>query len=454
LTHALFRNWGTIDFPALHALCDEAVKFSSLAPQDCVFTPGSRAIEAYLVARGRLRYTQEPETSMEESEIVKMVHEGTWVCEAALWSHWIHVGKLEAETGSQLMSISASDLLGVLPRHPLVGYMTKCYGQAFHIRIAGACPPHSCWPNDLHIPYTDASDMISKDVGMGLLLREQSKKRLNIAPEALGELQAELETEKCAILDDGSGKLERIVALVAVRLENPDDNTLLVEVGKVKPGCAAKPFGKLPGTKRSRGELPHQALERILEGVLQPYAGAICNLRSEVSAEVSDSPSFGMRTRYLKTTFVANLHEGFEAPHLQKVRCSRQKSRRTSLSSFTTERNVDFMPQMDIIMVPQADKISLLSWVTTSMFECMGTSAGQESLRKALSEQDFTRHSDVDVAVPEIVDADEIHADEDHADTDRVDEDDVNDSTEAPSEFQVLVRDTDGELSTKKIHSI
>merc|ERR1712113_33536 len=102
-------------------------------------------------------------------ERVTAVEEGAWVSEAALWSHWIHVGKLEAEAGCQLMTVSATDLLQILPRRTLIGYMSRYYGRSFHVRLINATPPHASWPSDLLVSFCNPVDLLPQEMGLGIL---------------------------------------------------------------------------------------------------------------------------------------------------------------------------------------------------------------------------------------------------------------------------------------------
>eukprot|EP00971_Amphidinium_carterae_P314111 6243499-Amphidinium_carterae.2 len=42
--------------------------------------------------KGLLAYTQEPDSAPVENAHTIAVKAGRWICEAALWSQWIHVG--------------------------------------------------------------------------------------------------------------------------------------------------------------------------------------------------------------------------------------------------------------------------------------------------------------------------------------------------------------------------
>ena len=81
-----------------------------LRPKDDLFHAGALAHEAYSVAQGTLVYTAQwfqVSTSGDIKETASEVCTGCWICEAASWVQWIHVGRLEAVTEWHLLSVSA-----------------------------------------------------------------------------------------------------------------------------------------------------------------------------------------------------------------------------------------------------------------------------------------------------------------------------------------------------------
>merc|ERR1712056_163837 len=47
--HPLLRIWSAVDPSSLRTLCDEAIRFLSFAPQDCIFDPSLLAEYCFLV---------------------------------------------------------------------------------------------------------------------------------------------------------------------------------------------------------------------------------------------------------------------------------------------------------------------------------------------------------------------------------------------------------------------
>jgi len=88
---------------------------------------------------------------------------------------------------------------------------------------------------------------------------------------------------------------------------------LFVKIGEVKPGSKAiKSSCVLPGTKLREQEPTAQALQRVLTGDLAALAPElrVSSGRSQVQeVEMKQSSTYGIRTRYLRTTVTAWLSE-------------------------------------------------------------------------------------------------------------------------------------------------
>jgi hypothetical protein len=78
-----------------------------------VFYPAVVANDVYFVTQGRLRYSQDTDTSAVAEDVTQQVQERVWICEAALWSNWAHVGTLKSVLGCTLMMVNATNLLHV-----------------------------------------------------------------------------------------------------------------------------------------------------------------------------------------------------------------------------------------------------------------------------------------------------------------------------------------------------
>jgi len=344
--HALFNIWSEVENRCLETLSETAVSHRFMSREDDLFQAGSFCDQAWVLVRGRLKYTQQPGQGHAVKEETTIVHSNTWIAEAALWSYWSHVGSIEAnEKSCHLLTISADAMLQMLPEFPTIQCLTRQYAKNFHSCLTSAGPPHSKWPTDLHIPFTeDTAMLLSQHVGMGLLKRALAHGRLELSSEDEEYVVKELMAGKCTIqyAEDGF-HLERVVYLANVMLgwfdtsaevpegtpkncpETPPPNmksmasgsrstqgfagpSVLYQLGAVDAKGKAKLALHMPGTKRLTGESPQLALQRILDADLRPFANSITVEDSIRKVSVKDSTqSVKMRTKTVKTIYRSSL---------------------------------------------------------------------------------------------------------------------------------------------------
>jgi len=306
LTHALFQTWDQLDWRAVRSLCETAVGFAYPLPKDELFVPGPALDRAYYVVRGKLLYWQFPETSKLFNEESTDVVDGAWLCEAALWSEWFHVGLLEAATRCHVVTVSGSGLAATLDRSSsAIASITATYAQNFHTRLSAAMPPHADWPSDLGVPFCSPTDLLSSDVG--IVLVRQALKAGDLPADTVAMLEQELRDGLCAVqLAADTGKLERVVSLVTLSLGDGQGRTL-VQVGKWEPSAGAKPRLQLPGLKRPTQEMPKAALQRLLGGHLRPLAGFVMVEDCTNYMERKESADYGVSTTYLRMEYKAVL---------------------------------------------------------------------------------------------------------------------------------------------------
>eukprot|EP00403_Amphidinium_massartii_P048313 CAMPEP_0178465996 /NCGR_PEP_ID=MMETSP0689_2-20121128/51660_1 /TAXON_ID=160604 /ORGANISM="Amphidinium massartii, Strain CS-259" /LENGTH=130 /DNA_ID=CAMNT_0020092975 /DNA_START=148 /DNA_END=537 /DNA_ORIENTATION=+ len=128
-----------------------------------------------------------------------------------------------AEKASHLLCLNADSLFKVIQDHTTIRQMTSMYGKNFHARVLSAVPPHSPWPSDLKIPFTeDVASLLSQHVGIGLLRRALNNNMLALSPEDEKYLVSELKTDRCTVqyTPDGS-QLERVVSVTNILLRQP-----------------------------------------------------------------------------------------------------------------------------------------------------------------------------------------------------------------------------------------
>ena len=137
----MLRVFACLDATALKTLCTEAVDFVVMSSGDILFETGVEAAGACYSVQGELRYTQEPAVSHEDTSVSEDVGVGQWLCEAALWCHWSHVGSLEARTACKLVIVRSKDFEDVLVRRRRLSGVAWEYAQMFHTWLVASRPP-------------------------------------------------------------------------------------------------------------------------------------------------------------------------------------------------------------------------------------------------------------------------------------------------------------------------
>jgi len=308
LTHMLFRLWWQMSNAEVTGVCNKAVDVAVIHTGDQLFEASEEGSHAYCVLkRGMLSYCQMPGTAPVRRRTEQLVSAGTWFCEAALWSYWIHVGTMEGvESASELLVIDAEGLMREVMKagESPSSLMIRHYGRGYHLRIMTAVPPIAPWPTDLHVPDTEVSSLVSTQVGIGLLSRAIEHGQLQISEEAAEALFAELAEEKCSLRADKDGSLERIVSVVALRLSNTEDS-VLVQLGTYKPGSGVKAQLELPGVKRKSTELSEAALQRLLEVRVPGIQSSLTVESTKAVVWQADSEAYSLSTVYNRIETIA-----------------------------------------------------------------------------------------------------------------------------------------------------
>merc|ERR1711920_478330 len=246
---------------------------------------------------------------MGDAPQVTPVHPGTLLCEAALWTEWIHVGRAEATTACELLEIHGERLVESVGRDMIIMDIANEYCIHFHRRVMSAGPPHAAWPNDLDVPFSDYCDLVVSMkrevqliIGMdAVALLEQSGRW----SKPFDKLTDEVRDGKSVAAVTGEGNVIRVVSLVALRVERPDGH-ILVQVAKWE-NSQMKAACQLPGLKQDRGELVGEAVERLFDTKL-PFLAEWVTITSTAREKMEKaSKEFGVDTRYLKSICTAKL---------------------------------------------------------------------------------------------------------------------------------------------------
>merc|ERR1719203_1774893 len=110
----------------------------------------------------------------------------------------------------------------------------------------------------------------------------------------------------------GEGEVERFVSVAALQLER-GDGRVLGQLGDVE-GRGVRASCRLPGNKQSAGEVPMDAIHRVLQHSLAPVAHAVEITDSSCeSMRMSSAHIHAVRTTYTRIVHQAKLNMPFES---------------------------------------------------------------------------------------------------------------------------------------------
>ena len=157
LMHHLFRVVYRVNGQVLEAICSSAVSFKALLPHDELFQPHLRTDTAFYVVSGALRYHR---SGVDTNEEITPVNERSWICWAAVWCHWMTLGKAEASDSTELLCLSAPVLFTTIGLCPNLRELFQEYASLFHERLCLAVPPRFPLPDDIQVAQTDHLDLV------------------------------------------------------------------------------------------------------------------------------------------------------------------------------------------------------------------------------------------------------------------------------------------------------
>ena len=159
-SHPLLRFAVSVNTGMAETLVQGAVHFRFLQKSDDLFTPGASCNHAYRLARGVMNYVQDPCTSMVSKGSELEVPERSWLCEAALWTLWVHVGKCSAVEECQIFEVHADALLKSLRSHRIVSHVVSAFAKVFRDCVEAAKPPSQEYPSDVFVPNTEIASIV------------------------------------------------------------------------------------------------------------------------------------------------------------------------------------------------------------------------------------------------------------------------------------------------------
>lgn len=149
LMHPLFRFIEAINEFWCRRILVDGINSAFYHSQDDVFMPSKLAVAAYFVMRGEMVYTQEPSSSLVEMPKKEHVLQNMWICKAALWVDWTHVGLAKSERRCEVLRLNTELLHQSVVTHPQVCSLVANYSKQLVQSFASAAPPLFAWPDDL-----------------------------------------------------------------------------------------------------------------------------------------------------------------------------------------------------------------------------------------------------------------------------------------------------------------
>lgn len=333
--HTFLSSLSLFDSAFMRALAIRATEQKDCPRGDIFFEEQATCSHMFFLSHGVLRYTQDMGGTFER------VRPGEFFSEAAVWMFWHHLGTMEAVQTSEIICLSPQGVQDELAEFPEVAQIVADYCQTFH--------------HHMNQPGTKRSDLSHALDYEELMARLPTKTRKAMATPILGKVREKLGkrggAKKLEVLEEEVSKgkchvglvgeeVVRTVFVIALRIRPPSSHLLLgesflVQVGSVVRACGTvKPSCVLPGTKRSaKDQDTEESVQRVLKADLVGIGENVCMRYDEGAEQTSfmkDSPSYGIRTRYLRTTYRADLAEReletIEIPRAKPLPLSRREA--------------------------------------------------------------------------------------------------------------------------------
>mmetsp|Transcript_85494 Transcript_85494/g.250272 ORF Transcript_85494/g.250272 Transcript_85494/m.250272 type:complete len:972 (+) Transcript_85494:77-2992(+) len=332
-----FGTVTTVDRSLLKDICYAALSHTACNAGAAIFEYNEESKGAYIVSWGNLEYR-----SSIEDDCPAEVSCGQWISEITLWSEWKHQGWLDAATNAEVLTISPEGLLKVLARHPATAMLARDYSSAIMLAVQNS-PPDSMTDlrlpldHEIILPFMPPESRAWMSQGALDLMKQTWS---FFRSRGMQELMDEVKGGKCDLVVDPGGNVTRCVSRVALRLLRTGDGRLLGQVGKCVKGRVEAEC-MLPGTKVRGGELPNEALQRLLRDKLVRLSTCVFTTHQVYSLDESVDSDYGLQTRYQRTTYHAELSSTSTYPeHSQQLRSRVQLLDTASVRSSVVKEGV------------------------------------------------------------------------------------------------------------------
>jgi len=361
--HRLFSLVETMNTCTARAMCCDAMDYTLMQTCEDLFVAGGPCSKAFCLIQGEMTYTQHPQSSPTVSVTSESVEVGSWLCEAALWVHWIHVGQAKCSIACQLLVVDSDHLLQTLKKHQLVQQLSHRYCIEFHKRVCAARPPLQTWPTDLCVPQADFQHIavcLPKNVRAAIGLHVLT------GPDMGYKLQQELLSGKASLVPGSDTRAQRIVYVIAFQMTR-EDGRVLVQLGtserddeEVRPTC------QLPGGKYSPDVASDVAAQELLDTKMAPLSGNLDVVRSRREVDESTSHQHDMTTKYIRTVYFLNFRRvGHRADRpLWKFM--------SIVHSVSKDTDIEDTSKWDMFTIEHNERTTWYAWLTSEEVQTLG----------------------------------------------------------------------------------
>jgi len=385
--HAFFRLWMSIDKSSIKEFCGVCTHCVALSRGEIVFKAGQKATATYICMRGTLKYIQKPTYANVIEEEEQDVKEGAMVSEAALWCQWTHVGLLEAQSMCEVLCLGTDEFSKAVRGHRIIAEIAWEYAKSYHARLTSAMPPEADWPSDLLVPNTSFED-VAESMNRNMLtligfvaIQSLMSSTWLMPPRNISQLQEEVTAGTSILLLTGPGEVLRVVTVIVLQLKRPDGQ-ILVQFGKwhknepmVTPTCI------MPGSKLQQGEMPSDALQRVITSQMPAFQGHVEVNRVETVSEWKYSDTFGVKTKYVRHIFFSELQDSFDLKSLEEILHVPDKVLPISPSMNAVAERRRFLTLGD------GHLMHVCEWVTPQEFDYMSTPGGMNKVKELIKHQ-------------------------------------------------------------------
>jgi len=380
-----FRACHIVHKNFMQDFCHSAVSDVAAAPGELLFRSGQAVQRALVPLTGPLQY-QRDATSQERRTLCHEVRPEQWFCELALWVKWRTHGVLEALGASELVAVSALDFFKVLRKTPELMALATDFSATLSSELRKEELPDL---SDME-PGLDADAvlavlpthqrlLISEPVLEDLAQNTTGLARLfGRGRGGLAKLQEEVRDGKCHLTQDASGATLRVVQLVAVRLRR-EDGRVCMEIGQLDSNSRLlEPVFKLPAVKVQSGEQLEDAMQRLVRTRFPDQQDIQVGACAEVVVSLSDSSKYGVRTKYVRRVYHAEL---IATTVSQAMRLVHRSSSSSSLSNALGDSEIFLMGN------------SLFAWMGLHQVERLSQGRGVDEAFRWLADMNFQEFS-------------------------------------------------------------